>query len=346
MLLNRSSQPIFPADQEWEKDSSFLAVAAIPDEETDDLLLYYLVRFEDKSLNNVLCLARSRDGCAWTKPDCGDGTNIVMRGCGNQCGWGEFMPATILRNPQETDPARRWKMVYWDRPDESMKAGICLAQSADGLDWQPVHTRPVIINHNDAMSMITTEPNLDPTRKKATTLIYQQTWKYNPLLPADRDNLKYMHRRISLWVAEDFAGGWRGPITIFEPDEQDVPDVQFYWLTPFRTTAGGFGGLLNCHHTEDQTMDVQLLSSPNGWVWKRENDRTPILPLGPRGGFDCGSVIAVAQPVRWRGKVLLFYTGLAAVHDGKPRYGDEPLPNPSQGIGLAEFSDELLNIGK
>ena len=56
--------------------------------------------------------------------------------------------------PYSTDPAQRWKMVYWDRPDPSMSPGICLAASADGLEWEPLFGRPIITNANDAMSMI------------------------------------------------------------------------------------------------------------------------------------------------------------------------------------------------
>ena len=99
---------------------------------------------------------------------------------------------------------------------------------------------------------------------------------------------------------------------------------------------------MNCHHTEDQTMDVQLVKSSNGWTWTRENDRKPILELGEKGGFDCGMAMAAAKPVIWKEKILLCYNGRATVHDGQPRFPDEPLPDPAHGIGLAEFSAELM----
>jgi hypothetical protein len=346
MLLSRSSQPVISADKDWEKEASFFAVAAIPDETAGAILLYYLARFDGQPLRNVLCLARSKDGRTWSKPDFGDGTNVVMRASGNTPGWGEFMPVTILRDKRESNPARRWKMLYWDCPDPSMPPGICLAVSPDGRDWKPLLSRPIITNMNDAMSMIDADPNPRDPRPKAAFFIYQQTWKYNPKLPTDRDTLKGMHRRISIWTSGAFEGGWNGPVTILEPDEQDPPDIQFYWLTPFRTDSGGYGGFMNCHHTGDQTMDVQLVSSADGWTWTRENGRKPLLGPGERGRFDCGSVYVWTQPVRWQGKVLLFYNGRATVHDGKPRYPGEPLPQPAGGIGLAEFSDELMTIGK
>jgi hypothetical protein len=339
MLTNRSSQPVIAPDKPWEEKATLVAVALIPDEENDELLLYYFARFSDDPLKNMLCLARSQDGHAWSKPDLGDGTNIVMRSSGNQCGWGEFMPTTVLRDERETNPAQRWKMVYWDRPDPSMPAGICLAASADGLEWKPSLERPIITNANDAMSMIDAIPEVQTPFGGGAYFIYQQTWKYNPDLPTKRDNLTSMHRRTSIWTSHNFADGWVGPITILEPDEADAPDIQFYLLVPFKTDGGTYGGLLNCHHTSDQTMDVQLVSSRDGWTWSRENDREPILGLGKQGQFDCGMVSVIARPVRWKGKVLLCYRGRATVHDGKPRYQDQPLPGIAQGIGLAEFSN-------
>ena len=345
MLTGRSSQPVIAPDEPWEEKAKLVAIALVPDEEKDELLLFYLARSPGDPLKNMLCLARSQDGHAWSKPDLGDGTNVVMRSSGNPCGWGEFMPTTVLRDERESDPAQRWKMVYWDRPAPSMPPGICLAVSTDGLEWEPLLERPIITNANDAMSMIDAIPDLQTPFGAGSHFIYQQTWKYNPALPVDRDNLKGMHRRISIWKCSTFADGWVGPVTILEPDEKDAPDIQFYLLVPFKMPGGGYGGLLNCHHTSDQTMDVQLVSSRDGWTWSRENDREPILGLGMQGQFDCGMVSALAKPVMWKGKVLLCYRGRATVHDGQPRYQEKPLPDTAHGIGLAEFSSGLMALG-
>ena len=70
--------------------------------------------------------------------------------------------------------------------------------------------------------------------------------------------------------------------------------------------------------------------------------RQPLIPLGPRGSFDCGLTIVAAQPVRWHDRVLVFYHGRATVHDGQPRFPADTQPDPINGIGLAEFSPALL----
>ncbi len=341
-ILCRSIQPIVLPDQSWEAGSSLLPIAAFADEAPAGLLLYYVARFKDRPLENLLCLARSTDGRNWSKPDCGSGTNVVMRSSGNLNDWGQFTPTTILRAAHEPNPTHRWKMLYWDRPETAMSSGLCLATSADGLRWAPLHARPIITGANDAASMIAAIPGVKTPLGIGSHLIHQQTLKHNPRLPTARDNLKGLHRGISVWQCEAFTGRWVGPVGILEPDADDAPDLQFYWLAPFQAAGGVYGGFLHCHHTIDQTMDVQLVSSRDGWSWTRENARAPLLPLGSRGSFDSGMIAAISSPVRWQDRVLLFYQGRPTVHDGKPRYPDDP--PPPAGIGLAEYSPELLSL--
>lgn len=344
-LLHRSDTSILALDRPWEDGTYLSAVAVMPEPGGDELRLYYLVLNRSDPLRNVLCLARSRDGLNWTKPDLGDGSNVVMRATGNTTEWGAFMPKTIVHDPREPDARLHWKMIYWDRPDPRLPAGICLAASPDGIHWQPCHDHPVIINANDAGSVALVNPAAQPGPRPGPVFLYQQTWKYNPGLPVERDNLKFMHRVISIWTCDSFAGRWVGPTLILEPDEKDAPDLQFYWMSVYATRTG-YGGLVNCHHTGNQTMDVQLVSSRDGWTWQRELDRRPLLSLGGPGRFDCGMVFAVAKPLLWQGRALLFFNARSSVHDHRPRHPDGPRADPANGIGLATFTPELLQIGE
>lgn len=341
MLIKRTVEPVILSDKEWEKGATLFVIAVFPDEKSGKIRMYYIARFEN-SLKNVVCMAESEDGYSWIKPDLGEGTNIIMKGSGNKLSWGEFIPFTILFDKQEADPAYSYKMVYWDRPDSSLYPGICLAVSSDGIKWNSLSNSPIIINANDAMTLIENNAEDNQLKKKYPYFIYQQTWKYNPKLPVDRDNLKEMHRIISIWYSQSsFVKRWVGPITVLEPDEKDPFDLQFYLLTTFHA-VDCYGGLLMAYHTTDQTMDIQLVSSTNGWIWKRENNREPLIPLGKRGQFDCGMVYTTAKPFLWRGKVLIFYTGLPSVHDGKLRYpGDPNIPGIGN-IGLAEFKEDFF----
>jgi hypothetical protein len=225
MLLSRTLTPILPLDRPWETGGTPCAVDAFLEHESGSVRLYYLVRFDSDARKNILCLARSRDLKTWEKPDCklagSEGTNIVFRGAGNAMDWGEFMPCRILSNKNG------WTMLYWDRPKTEGNPGFCLATSPDGIHWNPVFQQPFITNANDAGSLIDRRAS-GPTPFGGSYFLYQQTWQYNPGLPQDRDNLKSIHRRISIWTSDRLDGRWIGPVTVLEPGESDPPDVQFY----------------------------------------------------------------------------------------------------------------------
>jgi hypothetical protein len=74
-----------------------------------------------------LCYATSDDGIAWTKPDLGlvayDGStrnNIVLAFSGG---------GSVLHDPRDPDPARRYKALYLHR-------GLTAAFSPDGIHWK------------------------------------------------------------------------------------------------------------------------------------------------------------------------------------------------------------------
>jgi len=339
MLLRRAATPILLPDKPWEKDCDLSCVGVNTDIDRGLLIMHYIARPADPR-KNVLCVAESRDGVVWDKPDCGDGTNIVMRALGHAADWGEFMPEVILRDIHDENPQHLWKMGYWERPEPNRPSGICLATSADGRKWTPLSDRPVIIGMNDAFSMLKSRVDIPAPSFGGRYFIYQQTWKYDARLPVDRDNLKGMRRQISLWVNQQFTPTFTGPITVLQPDERDPYDLQFYWMTPFHAKKG-YGGLLHCHHTVSQKMDIQLVSSPDGYTWKRELGRRTLLPLGAPGTFDCGMLTGIAQPVLWQGKTLMFYNGYNRTHDGQAASALKP-GMPKSGIGCAEMKAELL----
>jgi len=343
IIRYRSDRPILPVDRPWEEGASLRAISVIPEEDGERLRLYYLVWNRADSSRNALCVAYSEDGLNWEKPDLGQGRNVVMRGSGSTMDWGVFFPHQVVYDPVDEDEGLRWKTVYWDRPAESSPYGLCLAGSRDGFDWQPLSDYPTITGANDGSCLVAVHKPGPCPIVTSNYHLYQQTWKYNPSLPVDRDNLKTIHRRISIWAAPHFRGKWVGPIVVLEPDEGDPPDLQFYWLTAFHL-KDGFGGFLACHHTTDQTMDLQLVTSKDGWTWERQLSKQPILPLGEPGRFDCGMVASISGPMRVGEKVYILYLGRAKVHDQQLRHPDRPCPRPESGIGIAEIAPGVLDI--
>jgi len=343
VLRYRSDRPLLAVDKPWEEGATLRAVSVMPDDRGGRLRLYYVVWSNDDPSGNALCVAYSRDGFDWEKPDLGEGHNVVMRGSGCTMDWGVFSPHRIIHDPEDEDEGLRWKLVYWDRPTDASPPGLCLAGSRDGLEWHRLGDYPIITGANDGSSLIAVHGRGPLPWLQSQYHLYQQTWKYNPALPTERDNLKGMHRRMSLWTAKSFRGKWLGPTVVLEPDENDPPDLQFYWLTPFHR-KNGFGGLLACHHTTDQTMDIQLVTSEDGWTWQRENGRQPILPVGEAGRFDCGMVFSLSGPMRVGNRTYILYSGRATVHDRQLRYPDQERPEPQSGVGIAEIDPAVLDI--
>ena len=95
------------------------------------------------------CYAHSDDGQTWTKPPMGvlteDGqdTNVVM---GSEID-GSPHSLGMLRDPWETDEARRFKALFFHVPptEEEVGGGIVrLGVSPDGIHWTPVDEPPVV----------------------------------------------------------------------------------------------------------------------------------------------------------------------------------------------------------
>jgi len=343
IIRYRSESPILAADKPWEEGANLRAISAIPEENGTRVRLYYMAWYRREPAKNALCVAYSQDGLSWEKPDLGEGHNVVMRGSGCRLDWGVFFPQQVIFDPNDEDERLRWKMVYWDRPAEKAPPGVCLAGSKDGFTWRPLYDSPIITNQNDGSCLVTANDRNPIPWMDCRFYIYQQTWKYNPALPVERENLPKVHRQISIWAAKTFGRGWIGPIVVLEPDRDDPPDHQFYWLTPFHTKKG-YGGFLQILHTVDQTTDLQLVTSRDGWDWQRQNNRQAILTPGEPGRFDCGMVFSTSGPMRVGDKVYILYGGQSWTHDQQPRYPDVELAGPEAGIGMAEVDPGILDI--
>src|SRR5688500_13868521 len=131
---------------------------------TDEVLLFYgtVLRIgetfhlwynanHDALANNIgyervkcrLGYATSRDGVHWEKPDLG----LVEFGGTTRNNLVDLPEPTlwstcaVLRDPEDPDPARRFKMAYEATIDGRMR--FCVAFSPDGLRWTPSARNPV-----------------------------------------------------------------------------------------------------------------------------------------------------------------------------------------------------------
>ncbi len=197
-------------------------------------------------------------------------SHMVFSGEFSACG-----PVVFL-DEEESDPSRRYKLVYTDLSKNPVDAsyGTCrVATSPDGIHWtidrQAVWRR----QHTDTSFSIAYNPY---TRK------YQ--WTGRPILG---------DRRVSL----DQTADWRTferPLVILHPDPMDPPGLEFYGMPHFFYEGYFLGFLWRMWGAPNDLkgstrflgpVDSELVYSINGINWNRTNRRS-ILPdrgLGKEG---------------------------------------------------------------
>src|SRR5262249_46023046 len=146
-----SDRPVIAQTLPWEVAIGWTSVYRDP--KTGKYQLWYQAyagkRAGDKRLECVVCYAESDDGLNFTKPDLDlfpfkdhAKTNIVLIGNG---GYGDRYCNSVLVDPVECepDPARRYKMAYYDWVTTGGREypGLCVAFSPDGIHWTK-HSHP------------------------------------------------------------------------------------------------------------------------------------------------------------------------------------------------------------
>ena len=100
---------------------------------------------------------------------------------------------------------------------------------------------------------------------------------------------------------------WSQPETIILPDEQDYPDVEFYYM-PVIVYEGMYVGMLWNFRTTKTTILPQAVFSRDGIHYNRDY-RQPFIPPGPNGSFDSAVVYSQSLVVH-QGRLLNYYTGV------------------------------------
>ena len=113
---------------------------------------------------------------------------------------------------------------------------------------------------------------------------------------------------------------------VIYPDEHDPPSTQFYGMAPF--TYGDNGFIFGFLHVFDYTgpgpanddgpIEVQLVYSRDGREWHRMEDRSPVIPLGPKGSIDGGMIIMTALGTSTHGDELVAYYTAGNTGHGAP----------------------------
>lgn len=313
--------PVLVADKPWEGRRVCLYGTVLP-KDGSGYQMWYMSRSEIDDQNpaykqGVLAYATSADGVHWEKPLLdlhpfqGKPSNILRTTV--HC-------PTVIDDAADPDPNRRFKLLG----GQGVHNGFFGATSPDGLHWTDLNPKQLIAGSEIVAAV------RDPVSKKY--FAYHRPL-FNPKLKEGED----IRRKVALSTSSDFQK-WTPSEVILVPDAADntwrtrpQQATEFYtmcgfpygkqWLgfvTVFRIT-----NILTKTSKEqakwDGPIDVQLVTSSDGYHWQRCSDRTPIIPRGESGTFDGGLILGTASQLtpspngseRW-----LYYTGMNTTHGG------------------------------
>ena len=199
-----AGNPLIRSDRPWEGYLILQPGSVIYSPEKQIFEMWYntLPRTGEADIEQFVCYATSKDGIRWEKPELNHmefrgskANNIVLR-------WNNWNHS-VIRDPEDPDPDRRYKMGYWQTRDRE-RCGIWAAFSPDGIRWTDYEKNPVVPcwATGDTFAVMR-----DP--------VSRQYWLYHKTNPGGP-------RKVSRLVSDDFIH-WTDDRLVLEPDIHDRP---------------------------------------------------------------------------------------------------------------------------
>lgn len=330
------SNPLLKPDTPWERGCQVYGTAYY-DEHERLFKLWYLTGPKDRGLKplklgdreraphtTLAAYAVSKDGIEWTKPKLGifpyDGDKQ-----NNLLGIGRFNceGISVLHEPHEPDPKRRWKAVYWDHGSGGWEVrgggpyakpgpadGWHVAFSADGIHWTPYGGNPVLQKYCDTNQNVVYDARI----KK-----YVGFSRFG------------FGRRLARTESEDFVH-WSEPKLVLECDRADGPATQIYGAGIDLYEGIYLGMIWIYREGGDGKIDTQLATSRDGIHWTRVGNRATWLALGDDESWEGGMVRSVERIIRRGDELYIYYCGVHGPHTG-PKFRQVVRKHPVQ-IGL------------
>lgn len=303
--------PLFRADKPWEVYFTNLYPNLVYDHEEKLFKLWYRVNLPGKeawskmmppgpSMHDVgflLCYATSRDGIRWTKPELNlfgyagtMKTNLVLRDCHN---------VGVLKDLHDPDPRRRYKLIHMNAAWRPV-----VRFSPDGLHWsEPVAAAG--IDRGITVRMADTHNNA------FWDALGQRYVMLTRLYPGQRV--------VARSQSEDFLH-WTPATVALRSTAEEGKKHQAYCMPAFGYASCYLGLVMMYHAGTDRSVDCELAWSPDSVTWHRVRPGVPLIPRGPKGSYDAGTIYAQAgPPVLVDGRLRIYYGGCEKVHRGWDR---------------------------
>lgn len=371
------TNPVIREDRAWEMAIGWTSVLRHP--ETGKYQLWYQAygggRDPRKTHKCVVCYAESDDGITFTKPNLGlydfDGvrsgegmikdTNIVLLGSG---GYGDRYANSVLYEAEESDPEKRYKMLYTDfseEPDGKEWPGFHAAFSPDGIHWTKSDRNPLNRTAYGGRGLQPPFSDEEVTTEKweEKKQFTRKTWAL-PLTMSDAADVLFDPQSQSYvaygkaWI-QGPAGGlawkhamarvestdfltWSKPQIVSWPDDLDPPNTEFHTVPVFYHKGCYFAlnQILSARGeaigANADAMHIELMTSRDGFRWERPFREQPFIASREQA-FSNGGIFTNSTPVILDDEIRFYYGGYNSGAIG----GGARLKDPSQqsGVGFA-----------
>ena len=317
-------------------------------DERDGLFkMWYQIWSDPQASNATVGYAVSKDGIRWERPitDRSTGTNLAI-----------FEPKErwvsapgIIIDRRETDPGRRFKMMYSAQPTLKSSLSGCVAYSADGIHWKPEARNPLIPYSDTQIA-----PYWDARLSRYVAYLRFGPPNIRKIARIESTDFLHWSPKLTVIPGKSRLGGTMSKL--------DQPFMTNHYTMTVMPYAGIYIGLLNTYHGEtrkpipdDQPwmdrVDAQLVFSRNGvtWQrvlgdgaitasqlredrdWKRAAESATFLPYGRfKKDWDWGQIYPHHPPLVVGDEIRFYYAGISARH-----WAAAHKDKPDHAIGLA-----------
>ena len=342
------ANPLLKADQPWEGWRLGLYGNVLYDEALKKFRMWYTSDVSADFPNYAVCYAESVDGIRWEKPLVGT-IDSARGGRQHNAVLDEAHLPSVMKDDRDPDPRRRYKMIAYIHKDKPI-GGPHSFVSPDGLNWTRESTEP-ICRSNDVI-----------------TAYYDESRQLYVAFPKHSTAVRGQVRRcFAMSTSKDFAV-WTSPRYVFTPDlrddagslariaevrsQLDVPDdpklmrTEFYGIGvyPAESCTLAFPWVFTINNNarygnHEGPSEIQLASTRDLETWERPF-RTPIVPHGKPGEWDCGFLATQSRALRVGDEIRLYYAGANYTHGTPCLYREEGTGRGTQftdSIGLATW---------
>jgi hypothetical protein len=370
-------------ERPWEKSIQWVSVYRDP--KTGRMQMWYQAfankEAKDKRFKSTVAHAESDDGITWVKPELTmvpykdrgfdlPTSNIVLIGAAN--GYGDRYANSVVVNPDERDPAKKYKMAYYDwnpGAGEEGVAGLCVAFSPDGIHWTKQGGG---VLQATTFGAKTIQPPFEDEGayyhlKNPDGREWRQ-WRY-PMSLSDAVDALWDARLgryviyAKMWIggpdgginwkhamgrseSEDFLH-WSKPQLVAYLDESDPWNLEFH-TSPVFIRHGVYFSLNQLFTRENGTIDNELMTSRDGLRWNRTFARQSVIPRGGAKAFDASFLLTNGTPIEMGDETWFYYGGnRGIVRFPNPDEPDMPKRTTEfgSGVGIAKMKrDRFVGI--